>query len=289
MQGKTVLITGGTNGIGRAAAVALAKMGASVVIVGRNRERTAGVVREIQQAVGHERVEGLTGDLSLMAGVREVASAFLEKYDRLDVLLNNAGAIFQQRQVTSEGLEMTFALNHMSYFLLTHLLLGALKRSAAETGEARVISVSSGAHQVIRRFDIADAQSEKRYSSFVAYGRSKLMNVLFAYALARRAADAGIMSNALHPGAVGTGFGAGGTGVVNAMFSLMRPFMLTPEKGAETSIYLAASPAAKGVTSAYFEKSRPVRSSPESYSEQHQRDLWALSERIAGIGQPAGV
>lgn len=286
MQGKMVMVTGATNGIGKAAALALAKMGASVVVVGRSAERTAATVKEIQAAAGHQNVEAITGDLSLMSGVRAVAAKFLERHDRLDVLLNNAGGVFNERQVTSEGLEMTFALNHMSYFLMTHLLLGALRKSAAETGEARVISVSSGAHMVVRKFDISDAQSERRYSSFGAYGKSKLMNVLFAYELAKRVSGTGITSNALHPGTVQTGFGSGSNGLFTMMFSLMRPFMLTPEKGAQTSIYLASSLEVKGVTAAYFDKSRAVRSSGESYNEQHQRDLWALSERIAEISTP---
>lgn len=283
MKDKVVLITGATNGIGRVAALELAKMGARVVIVGRSREKTEAVRQEILAAGGN--ADSLLADLSALDEVRRLAAEFRARYDRLDVLVNNAGAIFARRQATADGYEMTFALNHLNYFLLTHLLLDVLKASAP----ARIVNVSSDAHRSAQmNFD--DLQHENSYgmSGFQAYGRSKLANVLFTYELARRLAGTSVTANALHPGFVATGFGRNMPGLMNRVMGIMHRFAITPEQGAQTLIYLASSPEVEGVTGKYFDKNRPVRSSPASYDETAQKRLWDISERLAGL-QPASV
>jgi NAD(P)-dependent dehydrogenase (short-subunit alcohol dehydrogenase family) len=215
-----------------------------------------------------------------MADVRALARRIEAGYNRLDVLLNNAGGIFTRREVTAEGLEMTFALNHMSYFLLTHELLNLLKSSAP----ARVVNVSSGAHQAVSGMNFDDLQSKNRYVGFSAYGRSKLANVLFTYELARRLAGTGVTANVLHPGAVSTGFGINNRGIISQlMFRVFQVMTMSPQEGAQTSIYLASSPEVANVTGSYFDRSRAVRSSPASYDETAQRRLWEMSEAIAGI------
>jgi NAD(P)-dependent dehydrogenase (short-subunit alcohol dehydrogenase family) len=286
MQGKTVLVTGATNGIGKVTALELARMGAQVVIVGRSAERSAAVVQEIQGKTGNGQVEALVGDLSLRREVRRVAEEFKAGHSRLHVLVNNAGAIYDQRQETEEGLERTFALNHISYFLLTNLLLDVLKASAP----ARVVNVSSGAH-AMGKLDFNDLQNQKSYSmgGFRAYGQSKMMNILFTYELARRLKDTGVTVNALHPGAVATGFGRNNRGLFNRIFAMLGPFMLTPERGAETSLYLASSPEAEGVTGRYFERKQPTASAPASYDEATQRRLWEVSEAITGLRETVGA
>lgn len=280
MQGKVCLVTGATNGIGKISALELACMGATVIVVGRNPQKLNATVADIRAAAGHERVYGEQADLSLMAEVRALARRIEADYDRLDVLLNNAGGIFTSREVTAEGLEMTFALNHISYFLLTHELLDLLKSSAP----ARVVNVSSGAHQAVSGMNFDDLQSKKRYVGFSAYGRSKLANVLFTYELARRLAGTGVTVNALHPGAVSTGFGINNRGIISQlMFRVFQVMTMSPQEGAQTSIYLASSPEVANVTGSYFDRSRAVRSSPASYDESAQRRLWEMSEAIAGI------
>ncbi|MBL8153846.1 MAG: SDR family oxidoreductase [Anaerolineae bacterium] len=285
MQGKTVLVTGATSGIGKVTALELARMGAQVVIVGRSAERCAAVVQEIQGKTGNGQVEALVGDLSLMRETRRVAEEFRARHTRLHVLVNNAGAIYDKRQETEEGLEKTFALNHISYFLLTTLLLDLLKASAP----ARVVNVSSGAH-TMGKLDFDDLQNQKNYGmgGFRAYGQSKMMNILFTYELARRLKDTGVTANVLHPGAVATGFGRNNRGLFNRIFALLGPFMLTPERGAETSIYLASSPEVEGVTGRYFERKKPIASAPASYDETTQRRLWEVSEEITGLRETVG-
>jgi NAD(P)-dependent dehydrogenase (short-subunit alcohol dehydrogenase family) len=281
MQGKTVLVTGATNGIGKVAALELARLGAQVIVVGRNAEKTRATVDEIQSATQNPNVKSALADLSLMSSTRALADQIKRDYNRIDVLLNNAGGIFYERQVTSEGLEMTFALNHMSYFLLTHLLMDMLKASAP----ARVVNVSSNAHQLARKFNIDDLQSERGYSGFAAYGQSKLANVLFSNELARRLKPHNIVSNALHPGAVATGFGTGQKGgggwFAGTITNLILRFGLSPEQGAKTSLHLATSPQVEGVTGKYFSNSRETAPSAAARDEAMQRRLWEASEHIA--------
>ncbi|NWF69601.1 MAG: SDR family oxidoreductase [Chloroflexi bacterium] len=280
MQGKTVLITGATNGIGKETARALAALGAHVVIVGRSAERTAATVEELKRSTGSAQIDWLLADLSLVAEVRRLADEFGSRFAQLDVLVNNAGAIFEKRLETSEGLEMTFALNHMSYFALTTLLLPVLKAGAAASGTpARVISVSSSAHMG-GRLNFDDLQLKKRYNAFGAYANSKLANVLFAYELARRVSPSAIVSNALHPGGVATGFGKNNRGLLKLFVGLFAPIMLKPEEGAETSIYLASAAEGGSVTGGYFDKKRAVKSSFASYDEASARRLWEVSAQL---------
>jgi NAD(P)-dependent dehydrogenase (short-subunit alcohol dehydrogenase family) len=283
MQGKTVLVTGATNGIGKVTAIELAKMGAQVVIIGRSASKVEATLTEISaKSNGQAQVSALVGDLSLLAEVRRLAAEFRQKYTRLDVLVNNAGGVFSERKVTAEGLEMTFALNHMNYFLLTALLLDMLKASTP----TRIVSVSSGAH-TMGALNFDDLQNTKGYGmgGFRAYSQSKMMNILFTYALARRLKGTNVTANVLHPGAVATGFGMNNNSLLMRLSGLFRPFMLTPEKGADTMTYLASSPEAAGVTGQYFDRRKSVKSAPYSYDEAAQERLWQVSEQIAGLAQ----
>jgi NAD(P)-dependent dehydrogenase (short-subunit alcohol dehydrogenase family) len=279
MRRKTVLITGANQGIGKATAFALARQGAKVVIVSRNGEKGRSAAAEIGAASGFEAVDLIVADLSTQAAVREVAAEFRSRHERLDVLVNNAGVFVPKRQVTSDGVEETFAVNHLAYFLLTRELLGTLKASAP----ARIVNVSSDAHRH-GKMHWADLQFESHhYSAWRAYAQSKLANVLFTYELARRLEGTGVTANALHPGVVASGFGRTYPGSMALLYKLGGPFMLTPEQGAQTSICLASSPEVEGTNGKYFARSRPAKSSALSHCEASQRKLWALSERLVAV------
>lgn len=278
MQGKTVLITGATDGIGKETARALAKQGATVVIVGRNREKSARVLAELKQTTGNPNIELLLADLSSMKEVRALADAFKAKHDRLDVLVNNAGAIYDSRQVTVDGYERTFATNHLAYFLLTSLLLDLLKKSAP----ARIVNVASETHKS-GKLDFDDLQSEKNFAAFTVYGTSKLANVLFTYELARRLAGTGITANCLHPGVISSGFGNSTNRLLRLGFALVRPFMTDAVKGAETTIYCASSPDVEGVTGEYFKNQRPYPSRKLTHNEAIAKRLWDVSERLTSL------
>jgi NAD(P)-dependent dehydrogenase (short-subunit alcohol dehydrogenase family) len=286
MQGKTVLISGATNGIGKQSALELAKMGAQVVIIGRNKAKTEETLHEIQTGSGNKDVHALIADLSSMAEVRRVAGDFRKQFSRLDVLLNNAGGVFSTRQETVDGYEMTFALNHLSYFLLTNLLLDMLKASAP----SRIVNVSSDA-QSGGVLDFNDLQLKNSYSmsGFKAYAQSKLMNVMFTYELARRLAGTGVTANVLHPGFVNTGFGKNNRGLMQMIMGLITVFAIKVEDGAKTSVYLASSPEVEGVTGKYFDKSKARQSTAVSYDETAQKKLWEISEQLTGIATPAAV
>jgi retinol dehydrogenase 12 len=278
MQGKVILITGATGGIGKVTALELAKKGASVVIVGHSPVRAEAAVNDIRQASSNPQVDSLVADLSSMAQVRQLAEQFKQRYARLDVLINNAGAVFARRQESVDGYEMTFAFNHLAYFLLTHLLLERLKASAP----ARIVNVSSEAH-TFGPLNFDDLHSRHySMSGFRAYGQSKLANVMFTYALARRLQGSGVTANALHPGTVNTGFGKNNAGLMKVGMAISGLFSITPEQGAQTTIYLASSPEVEGVTGKYFDKCRPVSSSPASYDEAAQERLWQISEQLTG-------
>ena len=279
LAGRHCVVTGGTDGIGLVTARELARRGAAVTVVGRNREKGEAVVAAIRAATGNAAVTLETADLSRQREVRALGARLLAASPRLDVLVNNAGAVFGERALTEDGVERTLALNHLAYFLLTGLLLPALHRAAAETGEARVVSVASDAHRRAR-LDLDDAQLARGYRAYLAYANSKLANVLFTYELARRLTGTGVTANCLHPGVVRTRFGRGASPLVRAFFALAAPFLISAERGARTTIHLAASPEVAGVTGQYFERERPVRSSPASYDEDAQRRLWALSEGL---------
>ena len=284
MTGKICLVTGATNGIGKATAQALAQMGATVIIVGRNPAKCAAVVSEIKKKSGNNTVEALIADLSIMAEVRQVADQFKAKFQKLHVLVNNAGGAFVKRQVTAEGFEKTFALNHLNYFLFTNLLLDTLKASAP----SRIINVASDAHKGAQlNFD--DLQCEKGNFVFNAYGRSKLATVVFSYELARRLAGTGVTCNVLHPGLVRTGFASNMGAVPSAVINLFMRFVgITPEQGAQTSVYLATSPDVENVTGKYWEKSRVVPSGRAAYDEDTWTRLWEVSDRMVSARVTAG-
>jgi len=272
MHGKTVVITGGTNGIGLVTARELARMGAQVVIVSRNEDKCAKTVEQIRKDTGNTNVEFIAEDLSVMANIRQAAYEFKKRHTRLDILINNAGAIFFKRQVSADGFEMTFALNHLSYFLFTHLLLETLKTSAP----SRIITVASHAHEGARlNFD--DLLSEKKYNGYGAYGSSKLANIMFTYELAEKLAGTRVTANALHPGFVATGFARNNGGIINFGMGLTHLFARTPKKGAETSIYLASSPEVESVSGKYFTDCKAVESDPVSYDKAAQEKLWEAS------------
>ena len=286
MQGKRVLITGATNGIGKIAALELAKKGAEVIIVGRNETKTIEVLRDLKTMSGNANIDMLLADLSSFAEVKRLAEEFLSCNDRLDVLLNNAGAAFSTFLASVDGYEMTFALNHVSYYLLSNLLLGTLIETAAEHGEARIINVSSGAHTSARNGVRLDNLSDANASGgFRAYGESKLANILFTYELARRLDGKAVTVNALHPGFVNTGFGHNMQGIMGVAVKLLQKLIArTPQKGAETLVYLASSADATGVTGKYWKDKTQSPSSNISYDREQQNRLWQFSAEITGVG-----
>jgi NAD(P)-dependent dehydrogenase (short-subunit alcohol dehydrogenase family) len=271
---KLILITGATSGIGQAAAFALAAQGHEVVIVGRNPTKTEEVAKQISTQTGNEAVHFLLADFADLEQVRQLAEQVKTQFPKLDVLINNAGAYFNRRQKMSCGVEKTFFVNHLAPFLLTNLLLDHLQ------DHARIINVASDAHQN-GQLDLNDLNFENFYFGFAAYGRSKLANILFTYELARRLEGSGVTVNALHPGGVATN-------IFSTDFSIFGPlikwiiswFTLTPEQGADNTIYLASSPKVEGVTGKYFVKREAVSSSALSYDEDLAKRLWEVSEKL---------
>ena len=284
MQNKVVMVTGATNGIGLESAKALGAMGATIIGVGRNPQKCADSAAAITRATGSTKVEFLVADLSVQAQVRQLADEFRRKYDRLHVLLNNAGGYFAKREMNVDGQEMTWALNHLSYFLLTDQLLDVLKASAP----ARIVNVSSGAHAMTRGINFADVEYKTGYSGWTAYAQSKLANIMFTYELARRLAGTGITANVLHPGFVDTGFGHNNGGVIRSGTKLLQKIIAKkPEQGAATNVYLASSPEVNGVSGRYFDNCKEKKSSGASCDEAAQRRLWELSEQM--VRQPAAA
>jgi NAD(P)-dependent dehydrogenase (short-subunit alcohol dehydrogenase family) len=285
MDGKTCIVTGATSGIGNATALELARRGAAVVLICRNRPKAEIVARDIRARTRNPRIDLLLADLSSQQQVRAVAAEFTRKYHRLDVLINNAGAMFPERSESVDGIEMTLAVNHLAPFLLTNLLLDTMKRA----GAARVINVNSDAHEH-GRIDFADLQMRRRYGRGVgmrAYGNAKLANLLTLYELSRRLEGTRITVNALHPGYVATNIvpletATGPVRLLKPFWGIAKHFILTPEKGAATSLYLAASPQVAGASGKYLERCRPVASSRTSYDRDLQRRMWEASERLTG-------
>jgi len=274
MTGKTVIITGANSGIGKATAMAIAGMGADVVMVCRDRVRGEQALRDISaQAKGS--VGLLFADLSSQDQIRRVAAEFLSEQGPLHVLVNNAGVTLNDRSETEDGVEATFAINHLGPFLLTDLLLDALKESAP----SRVVTVSSAAH-MFGALDFEDINSKQKYGGMRVYGKSKLANILFTAELARRLDGTGVTANAAHPGPVASNFGRNNDGPLRTMVKVMAPFMRSPAKGAETSIYLATSPEVEGVTGRYFFNSKEKQPSKAARNEEDARKLWQISEEM---------
>jgi retinol dehydrogenase 14 len=279
MAGRTVLVTGGTGGIGKATALGLAALGARVAITGRDHRRADDAAREIGEAGDHP-VDAFVGDMASQAEVRRLADQVLERLDVIDVLVNNVGGYWNTRHVTADGLERTFAVNHLGPFLLTSLLLDRLGRSTS----ARVVTVASHAH-ASGRIAFDDLQGERSYSGARAYNQSKLANVLFTYELARRLRGTAVTANALHPGVVSTSFGAEDPGRAQRLaVPLLRPFMRSPRQGAATSIHLASDPGVGQVTASYFVNRRSRKSSERSYDESAAAHLWQVSSELTGAG-----
>lgn len=270
MKGKRIVITGATKGIGRATALELAKMGAQLTLVVRDGARG----REVANEIGGD-AEVVVGDLSSTAEVERIGDEIAAKHDRVDVLINNAGALLMKRETTKEGHEATFATNHLAYFILTNKLLPALKNAPA----ARVVNVSSEAHRRGSiRFD--DLMGEKDWSGWFAYSASKLANILFTAELARRLEGTKVVTNALHPGVVASGFARNNKGLVGLFWGLMGPFLLSNEKGARTTIFLASDSSVERVTGRYFDKCKERKPSREARDADVARRLWEVSEEL---------
>lgn len=278
MGGRVCMVTGATAGIGMATAAALARLGATVVAVGRNPEKGARLVERLQREAGNPAVEFLRADLSLQAEVRGLAAEFARRHTRLHVLVNNVGGFFLNRRLTSDGFEATFALNHLNVFLLTHLLLDALRLSAP----ARIVNVSSDAHRGAR-LDVAGLDSGRGAGGMRAYGQSKLAMTLFTYELGRRLQGSGVTVNAVHPGFVASSMYDNSGGLVRLAAPLIRRMGKPVEQGADSVVYLAASPDVEGVTGKYFIDRKAVPSSAASYDQAAARQLWEMSARMAGV------
>lgn len=276
MNGKVCLVTGATDGIGKVSARVLAELGAKVIIVGRNPEKSAIVLAELRSISGNENIDLLMADLAVMQEVRDLAEQVISRYDRIDVLLNNAGGYFTKHEITSDGLERTFALNHMSYFLLTNKLMELLKYSAP----ARIVNVSSDAHYGVD-MEFENLNGEQEYKAWKAYQKSKLANVLFTYELLKKV-PGNITVNCLHPGFVATNFGHNNGGFFGPVLKIaQRISAIDPEEGAKTSIFLCSAPEVKGVSGKYFYKCQPKTSSRESRNMDTGKRLWQISSDIA--------
>ena len=290
MQGKVVVITGATSGIGQVAAESLAGMGARIIQIARDRQRGEAAMQRLSSCGPYARHGIYYADLSRLSGMKPVASEIAAAEPRIDVLINNAGALFGSHEITEDGLERTFALNHLSYFVVTRGLLDRLKASAP----SRIVNTASDAHESAK-LDFDDLQSEKTYRGgfweslryggpgFRAYGRSKLCNILFTRELARRLQGTGVTANCLHPGFVATRFGDQSGGFMSFGIGVGKRFALSPKEGAETLIYLASSPEVAGASGEYFHKCRPVAPSREAQDDAAAQRLWAESAKLAGL------
>lgn len=279
MNGKTVLVTGATSGIGEIAARELASQGAHVFVHGRDAGKGAATVGRIKATSGSDQVEFVQCDLASLQDIERFAGEFLQRCPRLDVLLNNAGAMHTSRKTTADGFEMTFGVNHLAYFALTLRLLPALK--AAE--QARVVNVASRAHRMARP-DLDDLQAERKYSSWTVYGNSKLFNIWFTRELARKLQGTGVTVNCLHPGVVKTNFALNDEGWMKKAWQLMSSLIaITPEEGAVTSIYLCTSSEVEGMSGGYFDQCKPTRPTKLAQDADLASRLWQVSEELTGL------
>jgi NAD(P)-dependent dehydrogenase (short-subunit alcohol dehydrogenase family) len=276
MVGKVCIVTGANAGIGKETALGLAKLGATVVMVCRDRQRGEEAQSEIKRKSGNDDVELMLCDLSSQRSIKQFAPIFAQRYDRLDVLVNNAGIVLREHSMTEDGLESTFAINHLGYYLLTNLLLDLLKKSAP----SRIINVASAAHK-FGSLDVNAWPTGRQYRAFGAYANSKLANILFTRELAQRLNGTGVTANCLHPGGVGTNLFRGFPKFLQTLIKLVT---ISPERGARTSIYLASSPDVEGITGKYFARCRQQESSDASRNKVAARDLWNLSAELTGVG-----
>ena len=279
LENKVCLITGATNGIGEEAAKELNKMGAEIVFVARNEEKGEQLKAELKEATGKEPTM-ILANLSSQAEVKSAAEKFLSMEKPLDILLNNAGIMNRKRNITEDGLEEVFSVNHLAYFTFTLMLIDKLK----STEGSRVVNVASGAHQFVKEMNFGDLQSEKVYKPMQVYGQSKLANILFTKSLANKLADHGVTVNCLHPGFVSTGIGSNNKGIWNILMSLARPFARKTDKGAETSVYLCSSPEVKDISGEYFVDCKIEKVSDAAKSSDQADKLWEISSELTGLG-----
>ena len=279
LENKVCLITGATNGIGEEAAKELNKMGAEIVFVARNEEKGEQLKGELKEATGKESTM-ILANLSSQAEVKSAAEKFLSMEKPLDILLNNAGIMNRERNITEDGLEEVFSVNHLAYFTFTLMLIDKLK----STEGSRVVNVASGAHQFVKEMNFGDLQSEKVYKPMQVYGQSKLANILFTKSLANKLADHGVTVNCLHPGFVSTGIGSNNKGIWNILMSLARPFARKTDKGAETSVYLCSSPEVKDISGEYFVDCKIEKVSDAAKSSDQADKLWKISSELTGLG-----
>jgi len=279
LENKVCLITGATNGIGEEAAKELNKMGAEIVFVARNEEKGEQLKAELKEATGKESTM-ILANLSSQAEVKSAAEKFLSMEKPLDILLNNAGIMNRERNITEDGLEEVFSVNHLAYFTFTLMLIDKLK----STEGSRVVNVASGAHQFVKEMNFGDLQSEKVFKPMQVYGQSKLANILFTKSLANKLADHGVTVNCLHPGFVSTGIGSNNKGIWNILMSLARPFARKTDKGAETSVYLCSSPEVKDISGEYFVDCKIEKVSDAAKSSDQADKLWKISSELTGLG-----
>lgn len=279
MNGKVVMITGANSGIGKETAIELAKMGANIVMVCRSRKRGEKALEEIKEMANSEKIELYIADLADQRSIRSMVERFKKSHDKLHVLINNAGVMLSKRTTTPEGYESTFAINHLGHFLLTNLVLDMLKASSS----ARIINVSSSAHK-FAKLNFDDIDNEHKYRGYRTYANSKLFNILFSYELARRLEETGITVNALHPGVIRTNLGKNNTNkLIKLMSFIFRLFMMSPEKGARTTVYLASSPEVENVNGKYFVNRKQKKSSKISYEQTLQNKLWEISADLTNV------
>lgn len=278
-KNKTIVITGATSGIGRATALGLAKLDSRLILVGRDPGRAEETIAEIRKATGRKDVEVVLGDFARQAELRRVADELIARTEAIHVLVNNAGVTMMTRTTTPDGLETTFAVNHLGYFLLTGLLLPRLR--AAAPG-ARIVNVASDAHRW-GALDLDDLQNEREYKAMKVYGQSKTANILFTRELARRLEGSGVSANALHPGAIATRLGRGSGRWFDLLQSAISVFMKTPEQGAATSIHLASAPELEGVNGRYFADKKEKQPRPHASDPALAQKLWAISETLTGF------
>ncbi len=277
LAGRVCLVTGASNGIGETTAAGLASLGAHVLMVCRDPSRGRAAIERIRQRIPSARLDLLMADLSSQSQIRQLATQINNSYPAHHVLINNAGIFSPRRQLSPDGIELTFAVNHLAPFLLTHLLLDKIKSSAP----ARIITISSKLHERAR-LDLNDLQISRRYSGLKAYSNSKLANVLFTYELSRRLTNTNVTANAVHPGGVATNISSGG-GFFGLLWKILRPILLTPEQGAQTSIHVASDPELESITGTYFAESKPAPSSPASHDPSLAARLWDASAQLTGL------